>query len=177
MNKVGHFFRWIFLTKEDNTWEDYCKHNGLVKEEPKEELEPVKEPISLEKIVEQVKNSGAEKPVIVMNEETAEEAKDLYLFPYFSNAEKIERCKQIICNYMYDCNESKTAVADLLNNNRDEWYIVASGLNGRSQLITESLEYLTKKKWEFLGEVESSIYGWKVDYSRMLNKINLDKDF
>jgi hypothetical protein len=71
---------------------------------------------------------------------------------------------------MYDCNESKTAVADLLGNNRNEWYIVAAGLNGRSKLITESLEYLTKKKWEYLGEVESSVYGWKVDYSKMLDK-------
>ena len=171
MDKIGHFFRWIFLDKESNTWEEYCKNNGLVKEEPKEE---VKEPISLEKTVEQVKKSGAEKPVVVMNENDfecyTEEAKDLYLFPYFSNAEKIERCKQIICNYTYDCNESKTAVADLLGNNRNEWYIVAAGLNGRSKLITESLEYLTKKKWEYLGEVESSVYGWRVDYSKMLDK-------
>lgn len=172
MDKIGHFFRWIFLDKESNTWEEYCKNNGLVKEEPKEEPEPVKEPISLEKTVEQVKKSGAEKPVIVMNDND---------FEYYvenqveCKAEKIERCKQIICNYTYDCNESKTAVADLLGNNRNEWYIVSAGLNGRAKLITESLEYLTKKKWEFLGEVESSVYGWRVDYSRMLDKINLDK--
>ena len=157
MNKIGHFFRWILLDKESNTWQEYCKNNGLVKEEPKEEIKT----IILEKATDK--------------KETVEEAKDLYLFPYFSTAEKIERCKQIICNYTYDCNESKTAVADLLGNNRNEWYIVSDGLNGRSKLITESLEYLTKKKWEFLGEVESSIYGWRVDYSKMLDKINLDK--
>lgn len=176
MDKIGHFFRWIFLDKESNTWKEYCKNNGLVKEAPKEEPEPVKEPISLEKTVEQVKKSGAEKPVIVMNENDfehyTEEVKlePNVFFPEPSNAEKIERCKQIICNYMYDCNESKTAVADLLGNNRNEWYIVSDGLNRRSKLITESLEYLTKKKWEFLGEVESSVYGWRVDYSRMLDK-------
>lgn len=172
MDKIGHFFRWIFLDKESNTWEDYCKHNGLIKEEPKEEPEPVKKLISLEKTVEQVKKSGAEKPVVVMNDDE---------FEYYAKnqaeweAEKIERCKQIICNYMYDCNESKTAVADLLGNNRNEWYIVSAGLDGRSKLITESLEYLTKKKWEFLGEVENSVYGWRVDYSKMLDRINLDK--
>ena len=160
MNKIGHFFRWILLDKESNTWQEYCKNNGLVKEEPKEEIKT----IILEKATDK---KETEKPV---EKETVEEAKDLYLFPYFSTAEKIERCKQIICNYTYDCNESKTAVADLLGNNRNEWYIVAAGLNGRSKLITESLEYLTKKKWEYLGEVESSVYGWRVDYSKMLDK-------
>ena len=160
MDKIGHFFRWIFLDKESNTWKEYCKNNGLVKEEPKEEIKT----IVLEKAIDK---KETKKPV---EKEVTEEAKDLYLFPYFSTAEKIEKCKQIICNYTYDCNESKTAVADLLGNNRNEWYIVSDGLNGRSKLITESLEYLTKKKWEYLGEVESSVYGWRVDYSKMLDK-------
>ena len=160
MDKIGHFFRWIFLDKESNTWKEYCKNNGLIKEEPKEEIKT----IVLEKAIDK---KETKKPV---EKEVTEEAKDLYLFPYFSTAEKIEKCKQIICNYTYDCNESKTAVADLLGNNRNEWYIVSDGLNGRSKLITESLEYLTKKKWEYLGEVESSVYGWRVDYSKMLDK-------
>ena len=159
MNKIGHFFRWIFLDKESNTWEEYCKNNGLVKEEPKT--------IILEKITDK------EETKKVIKEEVKLEPN--VFFPEPSNKEKIERCKQIICNYTYDCNESKTAIADLLGNNRNEWYIVSAGLNGRSKLITESLEYLTKKKWEFLGEVESSVYGWRVDYSKMLDKINLDK--
>jgi len=158
MNKIGHFFRWIFLDKESNTWEEYCKNNGLVKEEPKEEIKT----IILEKVTDK---KETEKPV----EEEVKLEPNVF-FPEPSNKEKIERCKQIICNYMYDCNESKTAVADLLGNNRNEWYIVSDGLNGRSKLITESLEYLTKKKWEFLGEVESSVYGWRVDYSKMLDK-------
>lgn len=158
MSKIGHFFRWIFLDKESNTWEDYCKHNDLVKEEPKEETKT----IILEKVTDK---KETEKPV----EEEVKLEPNVF-FPEPSNKEKIERCKQIICNYMYDCNESKTAVADLLGNNRNEWYIVSDGLNGRSKLITESLEYLTKKKWEFLGEVESSVYGWRVDYSKMLDK-------
>lgn len=158
MDKIGHFFRWIFLDKEDKTWEDYCKHNILVKEEPKEEIKT----IILEKATDK---EETKKPV----EEEVKVEPNVF-FPWLSNAEKIERCKQIICNYMYDCNESKTAVADLLGNNRNEWYIVSAGLNGRSKLITESLEYLTKKKWEFLGEVESSVYGWRVDYSKMLDK-------
>ena len=163
MDKIGHFFRWIFLDKESNTWKEYCKNNGLIKEEPKEEHKT----IILEKATdkEETKKSVEEEVKLEPN----------VFFPEPSNKEKIERCKQIICNYMYDCNESKTAVADLLGNNRDKWYIVSDGLNGRSKLITESLEYLTKKKWEFLGEVESSVYGWKVDYSKMLDKINLDK--
>ena len=158
MDKIGHFFRWIFLDKESNTWKEYCKNNGLVKEEPKEEIKT----IILEKATdkEETKKSVEEEVKLEPN----------VFFPEPSNAEKIERCKQIICNYTYDCNESKTAVADLLGNNRDEWYIVSDGLNGRSKLITESLEYLTKKKWEFLGEVESSVYGWRVDYSKMLDK-------
>jgi len=160
MNKIGHFLKWIF-EKEDNTWKEYCLKNGLVKEEPKVETKEEPRAIVLEKTAD--KEESAE-------EEVAEEVKDLYLFPYFSTAEKIERCKQIICNYTYDCNESKTAVDDLINNNRDKWYIVAAGLNGRSKLITEALEYLTKKKWEYLGEVESSVYGWRVDYSKMLDK-------
>ena len=163
MDKIGHFFRWIFLDKESNTWKEYCKNNGLVKEEPKEEIKT----IILEKATdkEETKKSVEEEVKLEPN----------VFFPEPSNAEKIERCKQIICNYTYDCNESKTAVADLLGNNRNEWYIVSAGLSGRSKLITESLEYLTKKKWEFLGEVESSVYGWRVDYSKMLDKINLDK--
>lgn len=166
MNKIGHFFRWIFLNKEDNTWEDYCKHNGLVKEEPKVEAKEEIKTIILEKTTDKKETEK------LVEEEIAEEVKESYnrMFPYFSNAEKIERCKQIICNYTYGCIESKTAVADLLGNNRNEWYIVADGLDGRSKLITESLEYLTKKKWEYLGEVESCIYGWKVDYSKMLDK-------
>ena len=158
MDKIGHFFRWIFLDKESNTWKEYCKNNGLIKEEPKEEIKT----IILEKATDK---EETEKPV----EEEVKLEPNVF-FPEPSNAEKIERCKQIICNYTYDCNESKTAVADLLGNNRDEWYIVSAGLNGRSKLITESLEYLTKKKWEFLGEVESSVYGWRVDYSKMLDK-------
>ena len=158
MNKIGHFFRWIFLDKESNTWKEYCKHNGLVKEEPKEEIKT----IILEKATDK---KETEKSV----EEEVKLEPNVF-FPEPSNKEKIERCKQIICNYMYDCDESKTAVADLLGNNRNEWYIVSDGLNGRSKLITESLEYLTKKKWEFLGEVESSVYGWRVDYSKMLDK-------
>jgi hypothetical protein len=158
MDKIGHFFRWIFLDKESNTWKEYCKNNGLVKEEPKEEIKT----IILEKVTDK---KETEKPV----EEEVKLEPNVF-FPEPSNKEKIERCKQIICNYMYDCNESKTAVADLLGNNRNEWYIVSDGLNGRSKLITESLEYLTKKKWEFLGEVESSVYGWRVDYSKMLDK-------
>ena len=158
MDKIGHFFRWIFLDKESNTWKEYCKNNGLIKEEPKEEIKT----IILEKATDK---KETEKPV----EEEVKLEPNVF-FPEPSNAEKIERCKQIICNYTYDCNESKTAVADLLGNNRDEWYIVSAGLNGRSKLITESLEYLTKKKWEFLGEVESSVYGWRVDYSKMLDK-------
>ena len=153
LETIKNGFRWIFLDKESNTWEEYCKNNGLVKEEPKEEIKT----IILEK--------ETEKPV----EEEVKLEPNVF-FPEPSNAEKIERCKQIICNYTYDCNESKTAVADLLGNNRNEWYIVSDGLNGRSKLITESLEYLTKKKWEFLGEVESSVYGWRVDYSKMLDK-------
>jgi hypothetical protein len=157
MSKIGHFFRWIFLDKESNTWEEYCKHNGLVKEEPKEEIKTI--------ILEKTTDKETKKPV----EEEVKLEPNVF-FPEPSNKEKIERCKQIICNYMYDCNESKTAVADLLGNNRDKWYIVSDGLNGRSKLITESLEYLTKKKWEFLGEVESSVYGWRVDYSKMLDK-------
>ena len=158
MNKIGHFFRWIFLNKEDNTWEDYCKHNGLVKEEPKEEIKT----IILEKTTDKKETEkSVEKEVKV---------EPNVFFPEPSNAEKIKNCKQIICNYTYNCNESKTAVADLLGNNRNEWYIVSAGLNGRAKLITESLEYLTKKKWEYLGEVESGIYGWKVDYSKMLDK-------
>ena len=158
MDKIGHFFRWIFLDKESNTWKEYCKNNGLVKEEPKEEIKT----IILEKATdeEETKKSVEEEVKLEPN----------VFFPEPSNAEKIERCKQIICNYTYDCNESKTAVADLLGNNRNEWYIVSAGLSGRSKLITESLEYLTKKKWEFLGEVESSVYGWRVDYSKMLDK-------
>ena len=158
MNKIGHFFRWIFLDKESNTWKEFCLKNGLVKEEPKEEIKT----IVLEKATdkEETKKSVEEEVKLEPN----------VFFPEPSNAEKIERCKQIICNYTYDCNESKTAVADLLGNNRNEWYIVSAGLSGRSKLITESLEYLTKKKWEFLGEVESSVYGWRVDYSRMLDK-------
>ena len=167
MDKIGHFFRWIFLDKESNTWEEYCKNNGLVKEAPKAEAKEEIKTIILEKATDK---KETEKPV---EEEVPEEPN--VFFPEPSNKEKIERCKQIICNYMYDCNESKTAVADLLGNNRDKWYIVSDGLNGRSKLITESLEYLTKKKWEFLGEVESSVYGWRVDYSKMLDKINLDK--
>ena len=163
MDKIGHFFKWIFLDKESNTWKEYCKNNGLIKEEPKEEIKT----IILEKATDK---KETEKPV----EEEVKLEPNVF-FPEPSNKEKIERCKQIICNYMYDCNESKTAVADLLGNNRNEWYIVSDGLNGRSKLITESLEYLTKKKWEFLGEVESSVYGWRVDYSKMLDKINLDK--
>ena len=158
MDKIGHFFKWIFFNKEDNTWEDYCKHNGLVKEEPKEEIKT----IILEKATDK---KETEKPV----EEEVKLEPNVF-FPEPSNAEKIKSCKQIICNYTYNCNESKTAVADLLDNNRNEWYIVSDGLNGRSKLITESLEYLTKKKWEFLGEVESSVYGWRVDYSKMLDK-------
>ena len=158
MDKIGHFFRWIFLDKESNTWKEYCKNNGLIKEEPKEEIKT----IILEKATDK---EETEKPV----EEEVKLEPNVF-FPEPSNAEKIERCKQIICNYTYDCNESKTAVADLLGNNRNEWYIVSDGLNGRSKLITESLEYLTKKKWEFLGEVESSVYGWRVDYSKMLDK-------
>ena len=170
MNKIGHFFRWLF-EKEDNTWEDYCLKNGLVKEEPKEKSEPIKKTISLEKTIEQVKKSGAEKPVVVMSENE---------FEYYTKkqseweVEKIERCKQTICNYMYDCNESKTAVNDLLYNNRDAWFIVSDGLDSRSKLITESLEYLTGKKWKFLGEVQNHVYAWKVD-SKMLDKINLEK--
>lgn len=163
MDKIGHFFRWIFLDKESNTWEEYCKNNGLVKEEPKEEIKT----IILEK---ETDKEETKKPV----EEEVKLEPNVF-FPEPSNKEKIERCKQIICNYMYDCNESKTAVVDLIENNRDKWYIVSDGLSGRSKLITESLEYLTKKKWEFLGEVESSVYGWRVDYSKMLDKINLDK--
>ena len=162
MNKIGHFFRWIFLDKESNTWKEYCKNNGLVKEEPKAEAKEEIKTIILEKVTDK---KETEKPV----EEEVKLEPNVF-FPEPSNAEKIERCKQIICNYMYDCNESKTAVADLLGNNRDKWYIVSDGLNGRSKLITESLEYLTKKKWEFLGEVESSVYGWRVDYSKMLDK-------
>ena len=158
MDKIGHFFRWIFLDKESNTWKEYCKNNGLIKEEPKEEIKT----IILEKATDK---KETEKPV----EEEVKLEPNVF-FPEPSNAEKIERCKQIICNYTYDCNESKTAVADLLGNNRNEWYIVSAGLSGRSKLITESLEYLTKKKWEFLGEVESSVYGWRVDYSKMLDK-------
>ena len=158
MDKIGHFFRWIFLDKESNTWEEYCKNNGLVKEEPKEEIKT----IILEKTTDKKETKKS------VDEEVKLEPN--VFFPEPSNAEKIERCKQIICNYTYDCNESKTAVADLLGNNRNEWYIVSAGLNGRSKLITESLEYLTKKKWEYLGEVESSVYGWKVDYSKMLDK-------
>jgi hypothetical protein len=164
MDKIGHFFRWIFLDKESNTWKDYCLKNGLVKEEPKVETKEEPKTIILEKSTDK---KETEKPV---KKEAIEEAKDLYLFPYFSTAEKIEKCKQIICNYTYDCSESKAAVADLLNNNRDKWYIVSGGLDGKSKLITEALEYLTKKKWEYLGEVESSIYGWRVDYSKMLDK-------
>ena len=158
MNKIGYFFRWIFLDKESDTWKEYCKNNGLIKEEPKEEIKT----IVLEKATdkEETKKSVEEEVKLEPN----------VFFPEPSNAEKIERCKQIICNYTYDCNESKTAVADLLGNNRNEWYIVSAGLSGRSKLITESLEYLTKKKWEFLGEVESSVYGWRVDYSKMLDK-------
>jgi len=162
MNKIGHFFRWIFLDKESNTWKEYCKNNGLVKEEPKAEAKEEIKTIILEKVTDK---KETEKPV----EEEVKLEPNVF-FPEPSNAEKIERCKQIICNYMYDCNESKTAVADLLGNNRDKWYIVSDGLNGRSKLITESLEYLTKKKWEFLGEVESSVYGWRVDYSKILDK-------
>ena len=157
MNKIGHFFRWIFLNKEDNTWEEYCAKNGLVKEEPKEEIKTI--------ILEKTTDKETKKPV----EEEVKLEPNVF-FPEHSNKEKIERCKQIICNYTYDCNESKTAVDDLINNNRDKWYIVAAGLNGRSKLITEALEYLTKKKWEYLGEVESSVYGWRVDYSKMLDK-------
>ena len=158
LETIKNGFRWIFLDKESNTWKEYCKNNGLVKEEPKEEIKT----IILEKATdkEETKKSVEEEVKLEPN----------VFFPEPSNAEKIERCKQIICNYTYDCNESKTAVADLLGNNRDEWYIVSDGLNGRSKLITESLEYLTKKKWEFLGEVESSVYGWRVDYSKMLDK-------
>ena len=158
MDKIGHFFRWIFLDKESNTWGEYCKNNGLIKEEPKEEHKT----IILEKTTDKKETKKS------VDEEVKLEPN--VFFPEPSNAEKIERCKQIICNYTYDCNESKTAVADLLGNNRNEWYIVSAGLNGRSKLITESLEYLTKKKWEFLGEVESSVYGWRVDYSKMLDK-------
>lgn len=158
MDKIGHFFRWIFLDKESNTWQEYCKNNGLVKEEPKEKIKT----IILEKATDKKETEK------LVEEEVKLESN--VFFPEPSNKEKLERCKQIICNYMYDCNESKTAVADLLDNNRDTWYIVSDGLNGRSKLITESLEYLTKKKWEFLGEVESSVYGWRVDYSRMLDK-------
>lgn len=158
LETIKNGFRWIFLDKESNTWEEYCKNNGLVKEEPKEEIKT----IILEKTTDK---KETEKPV----EEEVKLEPNVF-FPEPSNIEKIERCKQIICNYMYDCNESKTAVADLLGNNRNEWYIVSDGLNGRSKLITESLEYLTKKKWEFLGEVESSVYGWRVDYSKMLDK-------
>jgi hypothetical protein len=162
MDKIGHFFRWIFLDKEDNTWEDYCKHNGLVKEEPKAEAKEEIKTIILEKTTDKKETEK------LVEEEVKLEPN--VFFPEPSNAEKIERCKQIICNYTYGCNESKTAVADLLDNNRNEWYIVSDRLNGRSKLITESLEYLTKKKWEYLGEVESCIYGWKVDYSKMLDK-------
>lgn len=158
MDKIGHFFRWIFIDKESNTWQEYCKNNDLVKEEPKEEIKT----IILEKTTD--------KKEIEKSVEKEVKVEPNVFFPEPSNAEKIERCKQIICNYMYDCNESKTAVADLLGNNRNEWYIVSDGLNGRAKLITESLEYLTKKKWEYLGEVESSVYGWKVDYSKMLDK-------
>lgn len=158
LETIKNGFRWIFLDKESNTWKEYCKNNGLVKEEPKEEIKT----IILEKATdkEETKKSVEEEVKLEPN----------VFFSEPSNAEKIERCKQIICNYTYDCNESKTAVADLLGNNRNEWYIVSAGLNGRAKLITESLEYLTKKKWEFLGEVESSVYGWRVDYSRMLDK-------
>ena len=158
LETIKNGFRWIFLDEESDTWKKYCKNNGLVKEEPKEEIKT----IVLEKATDEkeTKKSVEEEVKLEPN----------VFFPEPSNAEKIERCKQIICNYTYDCNESKTAVADLLGNNRDEWYIVSDGLNGRSKLITESLEYLTKKKWEFLGEVESSVYGWRVDYSRMLDK-------
>lgn len=159
MDKIGHFFRWIFIDKESNTWQEYCKNNDLVKEEPKEEIKT----IILEKATDK---EETKKPV----EEEVKLEPNVF-FPEPSNTEKIERCKQIICNYMYDCNESKTAVADLLGNNRNEWYIVSDGLNGRSKLITESLEYLTKKKWEYLGEVENDIYGWKVDYPKMLDKV------
>jgi hypothetical protein len=158
LETIKNGFRWIFLDKESNTWKEYCKNNGLVKEEPKEKIKT----IVLEKVTDK---KETEKPV----EEEVKLEPNVF-FPEPSNKEKIERCKQIICNYMYDCNESKTAVADLLGNNRNEWYIVSDGLNGRSKLITESLEYLTKKKWEFLGEVESSVYGWRVDYSKMLDK-------
>ena len=158
MNKIGHFFRWIFLDEESDTWKKYCKNNGLVKEEPKEEIKT----IILEKTTDKKETEK------LVEEEVKVEPN--VFFPEPSNKEKIERCKQIICNYTYDCNESKTAVADLLGNNRNEWYIVSAGLSGRSKLITESLEYLTKKKWEFLGEVESSVYGWRVDYSKMLDK-------
>ena len=167
MDKIGHFFRWIFLDKESNTWEDYCKHNGLIKEEPKAEAKEEIKTIVLEKTTDKKET-----------EESVEEEVKLepnVFFPEPSNKEKIERCKQIICNYTYDCSESKAAVADLINNNRDTWYIVSTVLDGKSTLITGALEYLTKKKWEFLGEVESSVYGWRVDYSKMLDK-EYDKD-
>lgn len=165
MDKIGHFFKWIFLDKESSTWKEYCLKNGLIKEESKVEAEEEPKTIILEKATEKVK-----KPV---EKEVVEEAKESYnkLFPEsFNKKEQIEECKQLICNYTYDCNESKTAVADLLDNDRDKWFIVSTGLNGKSGLITEALEYLTKKKWEFLGEVESNIYGWRVEYSKMLDK-------
>ena len=121
---------------------------------------------------EKIKTIIIEKPI---DKEIKKPVETNVVFHFLNNAEKIERCKQIICNYMYDCNESKTAVNDLLYNNRDAWFIVSDGLDNRSKLITESLEYITGKKWKFLGEVQNHVYAWKVDYSKMLDKINLDK--
>jgi hypothetical protein len=169
LETIENVFRWIFLDKESNTWKEYCTAKGLI-EAPKEE---VKEPISLEKTVEQVKKSGAAYSPVVMNDDEFEcYAKKQAEW----EARNLEECKHIICNYNYDCDEARTAVNDLLYNNRDTWYIVTSGLNGRGNIIAQSLKQLTHKEWEYLGEVESNIYGWKVNYEKTLRSVNLEKD-